>query len=84
MTEQHPVAALFASEIEAIGLQAMLDGIPTDQFWNVIASFVGYSLGRAENTTAVAVQNGSDQFAKMVRDRALESFLEARKEKANG
>lgn len=80
MTPTHPATPLFASELEAIAMQAMMDGIPVEQFWHVLASFVGYSLGNAEGTNAVAIQNGVDQFAKSVREVALERFLETRKD----
>ena len=74
----------FAQELEAIGIVAVIEGVPTEQFWAVLARFVGYSFGNDPAMKPPAIVESVQHFAKMVQDEALEQHLKLRKEKSNG
>lgn len=71
---------LYAKALENVTKQAFQRGISTEEFWQVLAGFVGFSMGNAPENDRETIIKGVRQFA----EASLLHALDRRKEITKG
>ena len=73
----------FATSLERISKQAFERGLTTNEFWQTIAGFVGFSIGNAPENDRETIIKGVRQLAEAALLHALERRKEITKEGTN-